>query len=288
MPRPTAEVLAFIEANATTVTGDLGRDFRDACRNVASITGGSIDDAWKAYLESLGYSYKGPHSGTYKDLDELGGGGDPLFADVYLLLNADSGAGTPPVVDSSGNHPTWGYTGTGPVAIDTGTKYAAEALRMDWALQKDMTDVVVQEAGNDFTIEFWLKLDPANTASLGLFGMSFNLEGYIISGGGLGVRRVGTYTNTGFSGLNNGEWRHIAYVQDGANFRIYVDGTQVYTVAQQLTLGYAGTWFMFIAKTQAYNSNSYMVLEDFRVTLANCRYPDGTAFTPPTEAFPRS
>lgn len=75
MPRKgDALVQQFIVNSGITATGDINRDFREACRTVAGTTGGSIDDAWKAYLLNAGYAHVGQHPGQYANFALEAGG----------------------------------------------------------------------------------------------------------------------------------------------------------------------------------------------------------------------
>ena len=89
------------------------------------------------------------------------------------------------------------------------------------------------------------------------------------------------------STITSGSWNHIAWVRNGADFSVYVNGVKntmtttlsgsVYTDASALIIGATGTTGAYILSMNGY-------VDDFRITKGIARYT--AAFTPPTGPFP--
>ena len=76
-------------------------------------------------------------------------------------------------------------------------------------------------------------------------------------------------------------WYHVAYVRSSGTTKLYIDGTEIISVAD--TTNYTDTNFT----VGGWYSNSYLLngyIDDLRITKGVARYT--AAFTPPTAAFP--
>jgi len=152
-------------------------------------------------------------------------------------------------------------------------------------------------SGN-FTIEMWAYRNNA-TNPYALFGKRNNssadfrwITSYINTSGTVDVQ----LTTTGSSWTINAAttstvavttWTHLAFVRNGSDFSVYVDGTKntlssslsgsIFTDSNPLVIGQTG-----LSGSFNYPLNGY--IDDFRITLGFARYT--TTFTPPTAAFP--
>jgi hypothetical protein len=143
---------------------------------------------------------------------DIGGDGLPLTVVQY---NA---------VDHSTDNPYLGST-----SIDfSGGDLFVDAESVDWS--------------NDFTIEFWVNPDNSNDQTYvfadtisddpNIFSYSWSIDRN--SNGNLaltqewfGDQTSGSYILTYPHTLSNDTWQHIAFTRNGANFKMFVDGTEI-------------------------------------------------------------
>jgi hypothetical protein len=84
----------------------------------------------------------------------------------------------------------------------------------------------------DFTVECWFYQTAATSPAAGLIGLYKLANGrawqMYVSGGSIGVSIT---NNTGLSGgsVSLNSWNHVAFVRNGANFYLYLNGIQVST-----------------------------------------------------------
>ena len=80
----------------------------------------------------------------------------------------------------------------------------------------------------DWTIEFWFN---TTVASATFFSNYVNTSPYagaiisLITGGQLDIWEGGTHRTSAITGLNDGKWHHVAWVNSSGTSRVYVDGT---------------------------------------------------------------
>jgi hypothetical protein len=150
----------------------------------------------------------------------------------------------------------------------------------------------------DFTVESWIYPTVAQNAYVvGQTDASFtaantSLYVYITS---LRIPRITVYVGGSFydaissTAVTLNTWTHIAAVRDGATLRIYVNGVQTGTVSVTTLTVNTSTASVSVGRAGDYAGQYFPgYIDDFRFTKGICRYPSGTAFTPPTAAFPNS
>jgi hypothetical protein len=150
----------------------------------------------------------------------------------------------------------------------------------------------------DFTVECWIYPTVAQNAYVvGQTDASFtaantSLYVYITS---LRIPRITVYVGGSFydaissTAVTLNTWTHIAAVRDGATLRIYVNGVQTGTVSVTTLTVNTSTASVSVGRAGDYAGQYFPgYIDDFRFTKGICRYPSGTAFTPPTAAFPNS
>lgn len=268
---------------------------------------GSIDDRWHQHLAALGYtSTAEPFSETLL----LGGGSSPkdrYFQHVTSLLafeGADA-ATTDTDLSEYGNEPTF----VGNAVIDTAQfKFGTSSLYLDGS---SSCVSVPANANNDFDIdngeftwESWVRFDgDPGTAQMCLFSMWADAASLKTIYAGLRNNAFLVYiteNGSGTSTLVNAAWNpagdtwyHVAVVRDqtgaGDDVRVYIDGVQ-------LGSGSTGTVPNWFAPATDLRIGAYIqptVLDDefigwfdqVRFSSGLCRYPSGTTFSVPTEAF---
>lgn len=232
-------------------------------------------------------------------VDAGGGGGDPYFDDVSLLLHCDGTDGSTTFTDSSSNNLS--VSALGNAQIDTTVKkFGTGALELDGT--GDYLTVAATAAmnvtGGNFTIESWIykasSVDSmiisqddggsngqvfqlrtqANNNLLFLYWANSSRSSLLVVSASAGVITLNT-------------WTHVAVTFDGTDIRLFVDGNQensaspasIYSNTLQTGIGnYNGT-----AGFTLY-FNGY--IDDVRITKGVARYT--SSFTPPTAAFPDS
>jgi hypothetical protein len=144
----------------------------------------------------------------------------------------------------------------------------------------------------DFTVEGWWYANNLNGGPpLWTNSTSHSDDGnsvYLYANGSVGYGKVGTNeiaSTTGVFVIN--VWNHVAVVRSGATVYLYVNGVSVASGAAATYVNQTAIAPITIGR-QYQNSPTYYngYVDDFRVTKGYARYPSGTTFTPPIEAFP--
>ena len=144
---------------------------------------------------------------------------------------------------------------------------------------------------DDFTMEMWvlpLEFNSYNaffmkytgTRSTSSVWTSLNSDGNILYYLYHGSSETGMTTSG--SGLNLGQWNHIAFVRQGETARCYINGVQEGTmdISTNTVNDSATPMRLGMDSTDAYDFDGYM--SNVRIVKGTCLYNDGTTFTPPT------
>ena len=239
------------------------------------------------------------------DSDSPGGGSDPYFADVALLLHMDGSNGSTTLTDSS------------PLAPQTSTCFATELSTAaakfgpsSWrnigtglrCAELPKASAIV--GSSDFTIECWANVDASQPNGYPLLWSQFVTSGVSNWDAGtlaLDVSRVGSTNRmhvycynystvaallTGSTNVLGAGWVHVALTRSGSSWTLWLNGAveatgtfsgSVATAHADLTPFIGGDSFSGGGSIAAY-------IDDVRVTHGVSRY--GGAFTPPTAPFP--
>lgn len=225
---------------------------------------------------------------------------DPHFASVGLLLQGD-------LTDRSANPLTLSTSGSVSVS-GTQTKYSSTSVFLDGGYIRmpgfDGSVVVPQIAceTGDFTIESWVYITRAFGGAY-FIGGNQNISGSSATAGG---PEFGNFGGNGDWGLTRqvpsdialflspppqNQWVHIAIVRDSGIARVYYDGVQQGDTSgktgSQSFDGFDIKQFRFIGQNTTSGSDPLRgYIDQYRFTKGVCRYPGGTTFTPPADAFP--
>ena len=233
--------------------------------------------------------------------------GDSHFPKVEALLPFDGTNGATSTTDLSdrGNTVTFG----GDAEISTAqSKFGGSSLSLDGnGDYVDLPQATNQFVSEDFTIEFWFRINSgAGAGTIGLFGS------YYTGGGGKGMLMLSsaTYNQVYFqwmygsgsgtdwaylnqtqgtrTALSNNTWYHVAVTRSGNTWRLFLNGTQEDSVTQSDQLTDSGSTTRLgnygPSATATDGLNGY--IEDFRITRGVARYTSN--FTAPTSAHPTS
>ena len=145
----------------------------------------------------------------------------------------------------------------------------------------------------DFCIEFWanIKSGSGKLMSWGTHDASgsFALSANTANGNtGFDLRNnANTNTNMVASGvISAGKWYHYAVCRNGSKFYMYVDGVFQTSGDNDPSGSYGlSTNILYMAYITAGPTYGNQYMDSIRVSKGVARYPNGTTFTPPTEAF---
>lgn len=224
-----------------------------------------------------------------------GGGGDPYFSNVKLLLHMDGANGSTTFTDSSGTPKT--VTRFGDTQISTAqSKFGGASCLFDGS-----GDYLTVPAGadfafgtGDFTAEMWF-----NPSSVTVYHALFYTGQYEtnqlslrVTDGGKMQSFIGNATNgygiqTGTTALVAGAWHHIAICSASGLIKVFLNGVQETSATNTQAIDsntavYIGT--QNVSGSMGLFPTGY--IDEMRVTKGIARYTAN--FTPPTAPFPNS
>lgn len=222
---------------------------------------------------------------------------DPLWSEVALLLHMEGADASTTFTDSSTN----GFTPTqvnDQAQIDTAQKKfgVSSGLFQGNSDRVEFTDATFQNinAGSDWTFEGFLRRSAtgvyhAIAGSGSIFSGIHRTSFQVFSDDRISYFDTRTTPETSFikgtTTLAAATWYHFAYVKEGNEIRIYLDGNLEATGNQ--TSGKSAS-NLFAISLNCGPSPSYMNghLDELRLTIGTARY-DGN-FTPPAAPYPET
>ena len=229
--------------------------------------------------------------------------GDLYFSKVTALLPFDGTNGATSTTDSSNSNHTVTFGGDAEISTAQ-SKFGGSSLSLDGnGDYVDLPQSTNQFVSDDFTIEFWFRINSgAGSETVGLFGS------YYTGGGGKGIIMAshpsypsvyfqwmygsGSGTDWGYlnktqgtrTSLSNNTWYHVAVTRSGNTWRLFLNGTQEDSVTQSDQMTDAGSTTRIgnygPSATATDGLDGY--IEDFRITKGLARYTSN--FTAPTSA----
>ena len=229
--------------------------------------------------------------------------GDVHFSKVTALLPFDGTNGATSTTDSSNSNHTVTFGGDAEISTAQ-SKFGGSSLSLDGnGDYVDLPQSTNQFVSDDFTIEFWFRINSgAGSETVGLFGS------YYTVGGGKGIIMAshpsypsvyfqwmyGSGSGTDWAYLNktqgtrtslsNNTWYHVAVTRSGSTWRLFLNGTQEDSVTQSDQMTDAGSTTRIgnygPSATATDGLNGY--IEDLRITKGLARYTSN--FTAPTSA----
>lgn len=218
---------------------------------------------------------------------EGGGGGDPYWNQVSLLLHCDGTNGSTTFVDSSNSAKTVTAVGNAQITT-TDPKFDTGALLLDgngdYVTTAAFTDFDL--GTGDFTIEFFVKFNGAGRQYM-LDYVQQNLSVIAITTN-TGVVEVYTQAshaiNSGATPFNLGQWYHISLSRSGGTWSIYRDGSLYVQATGQASRTFGSSSFgLVIGASGAGAVPANATFDEVRITKGVARYTSN--FTPPTQAF---
>jgi hypothetical protein len=232
-----------------------------------------------------------------------GGGVDPYYSNVSLLLHADGTNGSTTFTDNSQSPKT--VTAYGNARISTAqSKFGGSSMYFDGAgdYLTSPTSPAFEFGSGDFTVELFTYMNTLPNAYARIIG--YNV-GPADTGNESFVLEVSNTNKMSMCFTSNAPldyyviepnlitlnvWIHWAMVRTGSVVTLYRDGTSVATLnvgtsamSQPTTHTLSiGRWLSTTGNERYFNG----YLDDLRITKGVCRYT--SSFTPPTAAFPNS
>ena len=215
---------------------------------------------------------------------------DPDFASVALLLSFD-GSGSS-YVDTSSNSVSVAnsaYNGGGDTQSTAQAKFGTASLLVNSSTAAAVEAPSVMPSGTqEFTFEFWhysTQTSPYSRFLAGASTIQAGTPGFELFDQSLEVNNTTLFS---FAAPTNNVWQHVALVRQGNVFRLYRDGVELNNSTSAATLSSGHN--LYLGGQPYYASNGFLAgyIDEVRLTLDVVRYPDGTTFSPPAQAFPVS
>lgn len=219
-----------------------------------------------------------------------GGGTDPYFSNVILLMGFDGADASTAFTDES----SYGHsvTANGNAQIDTAqSKFGGSSLLLDGSGDYlSLADQALWDLGSaDFTVECWVRPNAVSGRFLRQDGGYSAAAGWVLMWESNSLRfntyatsQLQVYETVGSWTGPTGQWYHLAADRSGSTWRAYRDGVMVAKATRSGAI--AGSNQPLIIGGP--DCNGWM--EEVRITKGVARYASDGGFTPPTAAFPRS
>lgn len=220
---------------------------------------------------------------------QTGGAGDPYWADVTMLISANSGT----IVDyAKGATITQNYTAPGASLVTSPILYSAYSIQQTGGARWSIAANASRSCPGAFTFEWFYRCTGTSAATpYEVPWMISPIGGYAVIGqiGTVNSNRWslngtggGNFTTSSAYDLN---WHHVAWTRDSSNvIRFFYDGVE-YAPSSNTTAGtYLFNQLMIFGGAGAGDNYSNGNWDQLRLTTGVCRYT--TNFTPPTGLFP--
>lgn len=227
---------------------------------------------------------------------------DPYYYSVKLLLHGDGNSNVGNIPDSSRYNrsyvssynvsksftsPKVGRQKLGFSPFSAGLTYASSS---DWDLSSyNFTiEAWVQKGGSDSN-KTWISRATSTASSWNTLTAGWALSTNSSSFPQFGVKRSSSILTLTSSVAVGTDWYHLAAVRQGNTIRLYVNGVQTATdtlsaVDEVLVDHTTGLLSIGSGLSPGGNTDAKS-MDDIRVTIGVCRYPDGITFTPSTIPF---
>ena len=200
-----------------------------------------------------------------------------------LLATAVSTGENNNITDASSNNHTITVAGDTYAGTFSPYRHGGYSTQFDGASDylEIYNDSSLVLAGSPWTIECWVKPSGNYSTYRTIFAKragTTSYEGYLRLSTGV----VSFYNGTNYESttvLDANSWSHVAYVYDGSNINIYVNGVRVLTTAVTITEYNHPIW---IGGVTSHNEWFQGNIRDFRILKGTALYT-GTTLTPPTE-----
>lgn len=213
-------------------------------------------------------------------------GGDPYWPYVAALLHFDGVDGATTFDDETGRE----WVRSGDAKLTTAAyRFGGASLSLDGSGDY-LTSVQILQGAEDWTVECWVRV-PSHTRIRRLWSQrtASNVDGrvscYLQASGQVSLFIGGTsgFEMTGATALPVNAWVHLAFVREGSEFRVYVNGSLDATPRSSPQAVQPTTFY--IGRDPGNTPQDFIGgIDEFRVTRGVIRYADN--FDPPQHQFP--
>jgi hypothetical protein len=219
-------------------------------------------------------------------------GSDPYSSGVLSLLHADSFNGDTTFIDNGLDAGSW--LAAAPYISTTQSQFGGSSFRCvhaaDYITAKVCT--TTWNPNTPYTAEGWFYYDGANSGVNKLF---FNAHYNSGSQCVCELEILATSHNLYFSGsafvsINTGipmpinTWSHLSVSSTGSAHYLYLNGVMIASATGTNTISGTLYWAPMSSQRGGIMFGGYM--DEVRLTYGYNRYPSGTTFAVPTQAFP--
>ena len=259
----------------------------------------AVDESASTNITTDSYGAHSSAAGRWNGYVAYQAGGDQHWSNVTFLLQSNSSAnGSTSFTDVSGTTPNTLTSNNGAAHSTSAYKWGTSSIFIDNSNDSitapDNADFM--PAGNDWTIECWIKR--ADTSGDDWFwgNTNANINGgwafHITTGNVLQCRFIANSTyNVSGPSIADTNWHHIAAVRNGGTLTVYVDG--VPGSGQSISGSYPtdNNFGLTIGSLGPYNSpytgaRCTCYTDDLRITIGTARYTGNFSSSLPTAAFP--
>lgn len=217
-----------------------------------------------------------------------GGGIDPNYSNVALLLHFDGTNGSQTFTDNSPSPKTLTAAGSGATLSTSQFQFGTASLNLSGATNAYVTtpsNAAFDIGTGDFTVEGWIRTGAGN-------GVVF--DRYSVAVGGIQIELVsatlrlyldGAYRINGTTSIVTNTWYYFACTRASGTLRLFIDG-----VAEGSSPTYTGNLTrnvpVVLGATQTGAGRFTGFIDEFRFTPGVARYTSN--FTTPVAPFPNS
>ena len=257
----------------------------------ATVTGLTNGTAYTFRVAALNVVGTGAYSTASTAVTPVSG--DALWANVQLLLPGDTST-----ADASSYSRS--VTAVGAASSSSQSKWGGGSISFSGSGQylTVADNAALELGGSDFAIECWLRTSQttayATIASRGASGFGSGSWSLMLNASGAGsVSLYAADFSTGApllstSGINvtDGAWHHVAWVRNGTQHSLYVDGTRYATATSSFAIANISE-SLAIGTDLVFSGRDFSgFIDDFRYTVGTNRGYTGSTITVPTAAFP--
>lgn len=268
----------------------------------ATVTGLTNGSAYVFRVAAVNNVGTGAYAAAASSVTPASGPTDPNFSSVALLLHMDGSGST--FVDSSGTPKTITASGNATQSSDQ-SKFGGESAYFDGSGDSIQTAIngvsSLSFSTVEHTVEFWFRTSSTRQYAClfyrgrqveAAYDYVINVNNVSASSGDIYLFSLGlggSALGSSIGGLNDNQWHHLAICRDSGNvLRMYIDGVQRASMTFNMTESYSSNSdsIIRVGRDGALTDRDFAgYIDDLRISRV-CRYPGGTAFTPPTAAFP--
>lgn len=225
----------------------------------------------------------------------IGGGGVPgndSFTKILLHMDGSNGGTSFPDVAAGSSAHTW--TPTNSVTSSASLKFGTTSLKTTSGFIRTPNSSDFILGASDFCVDFWLngngtsgvvyfcgQIDASGTNGSISVGVYRSSENVIIAAAWINPSNynvVGSSTT-----VTDSNWRHIAFIRNSNNLRLYINGTQegMTTPISSTIPNQTSSWA--IGNTGDLNTSSSVYIDEFRLSVGVPRWTAN--FTPPIAPY---